>query len=757
QGPKGENLYYGGKNEPIPDLDNNTYGSVASALENYFIESFDESEYRDMAMDEVGMPTEEGEGQYENYTMPGGTNYREQLFTLPNIGGRGFAEGHFQEPNVFAHLRMKDRLDAEGRKMLFAEEVQSDWHQQGRDRGYDEETPKQKEERDAKREDLRQQREHIIDQKQAITNSAEFERLTSTGDLSSIEEEDLAVMTKKIEALNAQHNEVNNQLNRLSDNYGRKVPEAQFKKNWHEFVMKRMLQYAVQHGYDAIGWTKGDTQNDRYSLEKTIKAISVHHDFEGKFAIEAMQHGHVYDQHIGSYTAEELPGVVGKEMAQKIIDDRALKETGATTFHGLELKTGGEGMRGFYDKILPDYLNKLGKKYGAKVEETTTPVAGFNEVDNEDEARLMEQEFGRKATREPERREPVHEKVITPELRAQVKNIGFELFQAARGRITFGDGQHFNISLLEGADRSTFIHETGHLYTQVMQDLAKETPAIAQDYQVLRDWVGAQGDAALSREQHEQIARGFEAYIMEGKAPSTALRSAFFRFKQWLTQIYHELSGLGVQLTPAVRGVFDRLIASDQEIAKAEHAAHVTPLFGDNPKAVGMNDEDQAKYATAVADAHQAAEEQLSQRLIKDMRREESRQWKQWSGPVREQVTKEVEANPTYQVLDYLTKGVTPPDRAVPAGLKLSKAALVGAYGKDILNGLPRDAITTTGGVHPDIVAQLLGFQSGREMVDAMRAAPDKEALIAQRTNQQVQAEHGARMTPEEVEQQAQA
>lgn len=622
-------------------------------------------------------PDDEGEG-YQDYTLPGGSNYREQLFTIPSIGGRGFAEGHFAEANIFAHLRMKDRIDAMGRKMLFAEEVQSDWGQQGRDRGFEE--PGELSPHDKRL--LQKQRKQEI-----LNEMGDLQRRYDAGEMYGAQHQ------TELEKLEGDLQEVNHDLDE-SYKTKSKVADMPFKKNWHEFVMKRLLQYAVQHGYDAVGWTTGDTQVARYLVDERAQ--------------------------------QNDPRI--REKAEQI----------------------NAGMKGFYDKILPEYMNKLGKKYGASVEYGLTDadpdknpesqgVAGKNEVDEDGHV-------------------GVHEMVITPELRAQVKNIGFELFQAARGRITFGDGQHFNISLLEGADRSTFLHETGHLYLQVMQDLAKETPKLQEDYATIRDWVGAPADGTgFTREQHEQFARGFEAYLMEGKAPSVTLRAAFFRFKQWLTAIYHELSGLNVNLTPEVRKVFDRLIASDQEIAQAEKSADVTPLFGENAKAIGMNDEDQAKYATAVADAHQAAEEELTNRMMKDITREESKQWEAWSKPVREAVTKEVNANNTYQVLDYLRKGSVPEGMNMPTGMKLSKAALVKGFGKDILNGLPRDAITTTGGVHPDVVAELFGFQSGREMLDAMRAAPDKDALIQQRTNQQVQQEHGARMTPDEVQEQATA
>jgi hypothetical protein len=72
------------------------------------------------------------------------------------------------------------------------------------------------------------------------------------------------------------------------------------------------------------------------------------------------------------FTADELDDVVGKEVAEKIRngEGKRYRGRGYHTLEGLDLKVGGEGMKGFYDKILPDFANKFGKKYGAKVGES---------------------------------------------------------------------------------------------------------------------------------------------------------------------------------------------------------------------------------------------------------------------------------------------------------------------------------------------------------------------------------------------------
>ncbi|HEY2851127.1 MAG TPA: hypothetical protein VGI97_14710 [Gemmatimonadaceae bacterium] len=323
------------------------------------------------------------------------------------------------------------------------------------------------------------------------------------------------------------------------------------------------------------------------------------------------------------------------------------------------------------------------------------------------------------------------------------------LHQAARGRITFGDGREFRIELLKNADRSTFIHETGHFYLEVLGDLAKAPSAtedLKADYQTIREWVGAEGDKPFTREQHEQFARGFEAYLMEGKAPSATLKTAFFRFKNWLLDIYKNVRALGVDLTPEVRGVFDRLLASKEEIADAERTANVEPLYGD-PASAGMNADQADRYRKAIADAHQSAEEELSQKMTRDIVREQSAEWKAWRDPMRAEIGAEVGNRPVYKALDYL-RGKAPDGTDLPADapkLKLNKESIVATYGPEFAASLPRGILATAekGGVNAGVVADMFGFANGRELVDALSKAGNKNTLIDFLTDQRMRDEHG--------------
>lgn len=325
---------------------------------------------------------------------------------------------------------------------------------------------------------------------------------------------------------------------------------------------------------------------------------------------------------------------------------------------------------------------------------------------------------------------------------------------APRGRIIFGE-KGVNIDLLQKADRSTFLHETGHFYLKLLDDLARSGGApedVKADHATIRDWLGAKDGEELTREHHEQFARGFEAYLMEGKAPTTELRGVFYRFKTWLVGVYKQLGALNVSLTPEVRRVFDRMLASDDAIKQAESDQHVAPLFPD-AKAAGMTDAQAATYRAAVLEARQSAEEDLTARLMHEVRREETAQWKAWRDPIRADVEREVNEQPIYKALEYLRKGTNPDGSALPEGtqqLKLSRAETDTVIGKDAARALPRDLFGKDG-VHPDVVAEMFGFGTGRELLDALQKTPSRKRAIDSITDDRVRAEHGERMTDADV------
>lgn len=142
-----------------------------------------------------------------------------------------------------------------------------------------------------------------------------------------------------------------------------------------------------------------------------------------------------------------------------------------------------------------------------------------------------------------------------------------------RGDITFRENETI-IRLLKGADESTLIHEGFHAWVEELKvdaAHAKASDQIKADFQTMMDFVGNKGEP-LTREQHEKLARAGEAYMRTGQAPSGVLAQAFEAFKEWLTRIYRRASDLGVEVSPELKAVFDRMLATDERLRSRTEA-----------------------------------------------------------------------------------------------------------------------------------------------------------------------------------------
>ena len=195
------------------------------------------------------------------------------------------------------------------------------------------------------------------------------------------------------------------------------------------------------------------------------------------------------------------------------------------------------------------------------------------------------------------------------------------------------------IALLEKADLSTFIHELGHFYFETLTRIANELRArddaagggtlTKGEIQILKDVDTLIGKAGHTlddwnqmtleerRYHHETVARQFEAYLMEGKAPSVELQGIFSRLRSWLFAVYKKLTALNVKLDDDVRQVFDRMLASDEAIQIAEQNRSMMPLFS-TPEAAGMTAEQFADYQRQFQGASDAALDEMSLRMLGD-------------------------------------------------------------------------------------------------------------------------------------------
>jgi len=324
----------------------------------------------------------------------------------------------------------------------------------------------------------------------------------------------------------------------------------------------------------------------------------------------------------------------------------------------------------------------------------------------------------------------------------------------ARGFITFSPrgqaNRKFNITLGEKRDLSTLVHELGHYYLEVIQDLAASENApqqVKDDVQAVRDWVGAEGDAPLTTEQHEQFARGFESYLAEGKAPAPELNGAFARFKRWMLAIYKHLSRLNVALNDDVRKVFDRLVASDEQIQDAERINDALPLFKD-AEAAGMTEREFAQYQNSVELAHADARDSVEEQITREETRRQSKWWNEQLAAIRTEVAEEVDLQPEYSARNALRAGQFPDGRA--GEFKLNSAELADRYGKPGTQKLAFMHSKT--GLSLDMAANILGFESGDDMVKTMMGAQPRKDVIEQEALRRMEERHGPKQTGEIAE-----
>jgi hypothetical protein len=256
---------------------------------------------------------------------------------------RTFNSSHFEEPNVLAHARYDDRTSLDGKRTLFLEELQSDWHQKGKKVGYDNPTP---------------------------TTLPDGVYITPDDDKFRVVNREGNPLLYRPYASEAEARQA------ALEHYGigagkRGVPDAPFKSDWHELVIKRMLRHAAENGYDRLAWTTGDQQAARYDLSKQVDSVDWLKNDDGSYSIAANKGGEELVRK-ENLAPEELDSIVGKDAADKIRrgEGKNYRMQGAYdmgTLKGLDLKVGGSWAQALYDRAIPNFLARYAKKWGAKV------------------------------------------------------------------------------------------------------------------------------------------------------------------------------------------------------------------------------------------------------------------------------------------------------------------------------------------------------------------------------------------------------
>ena len=420
------------------DIMRRRYGDdFASAFEVYegdlypIIDVYGDRSLNDVAAHYLGDEGQNINSTRLNYTTEGLDNKREIAFKLPNVEPyQEHDDIHFGPENqgkAVMWVRFGETTDADGKRVLVIDEIQSNRHQDAREKGYFDKAKKyaldeQRAAWNIEKEEIvknilhRQGYAHWADRTTDLPFDSEANEKASKGKLGSKEE------MEKVRELNEKIEDSFKEARALLD----AVPAAPFEKNWHEVAMKRMLRLAAEEGFDKVAWTTGEQQAERYNLGGMVdelysyqkpdgeRVVTIYFTEGSKKKITLDKDGKVLPIGYGeNFAGRHISEVVGKSVADKIMSSTENDLTHPRAIKGEDLRIGGEGMKGFYDQMLPRFMDKYGKRWGVKT--------GTVELPNVEKV-------GR----------TMHSVDVTPAMRASVMS-GQPMFQKAAPNDNFED------------------------------------------------------------------------------------------------------------------------------------------------------------------------------------------------------------------------------------------------------------------------------------------------------------------------------
>jgi hypothetical protein len=326
--------------------------------------------YREVALTMPSKPlskNEAGKLHYQTFMRKGGDPSWESLSSqvqddiISNLPSAAFkdpnsytSDRHFQDvQNYVAHMRLNDRKDSDGKEGLFIEEIQSDRHQEGREKGYDTGERNRRLFEAAKEFYYKIWIPHQRRELPSPEANKAFDELSSRTGFTKAEIQDEGARRQDFTSAYIEEG----------------VPDAPFRKDWPLQMFKRALEEAVASEKEWIGWTVGETQADRYDLSKQISEVAYNVDRKSLFAYDKKGEAVLVQEDVPQ---DKIAEYIGKEAAQRLINAPKEDSRGGVMqrLKGEGLKVGGEGMAGFYDTILPKEIAKYVKKWGATVEKS---------------------------------------------------------------------------------------------------------------------------------------------------------------------------------------------------------------------------------------------------------------------------------------------------------------------------------------------------------------------------------------------------
>jgi len=373
------------------------------------------------------------------------------------------------------------------------------------------------------------------------------------------------------------------------------------------------------------------------------------------------------------------------------------------------------------------------------------------------------------------------------------------LMQPGEGASPFGrfmpDINTVFLSKDAATNPSTVFHEMSHYFMFALLDTVERGAASEQtvaDVDTLLQWFGIEGEDAgarfanwsamdieAQRAHHESLARNFESYLFEGKAPTVGLERVFAKIRSWMLQVYRDVrdrlnavyrSQFGVDLpglTDEVRAVFDRMVASEDAVMLAEATRAMMPAFQTQEQfvAAGHSESEWARYQQAIEDAREEAVTELTaaslkqmqwltnarSRALKDLQREHDAKRRE----VRAEVEAEVAGEDIYVATRLLQESKAEGklnQEQVEGLLKgLDAKQREAAMAKLGAGRRGRKTMVSPSGASAEFLASALGYESGSALVRSLLAArPFKEEVEARTTKRMVQ-DHAELTTDDQV------
>lgn len=244
----------------------------------------------------------------------------------------GFRSDHWQQPNVLVHLRFDERVGGDEKRTLFLMEIQSDWHQRGRKTGYGGEPLSEAQQ--ARHDALAARRDHLTTREHAELVALSFKRSSAAPG----------------------------------------VPQAPFRQTeaWAMLAFKRAVRFAVDHGFDRVAWISGSAAANLMQVARHLDQLCYRYRADGRLDLGGTKDGE-YKSVAQAVAPTELERFVGKELASRILDGVGREERVSNgnlsmrVVEGEDLRIGGDGMKAFYDQILPAAVKRWARPFGAAI------------------------------------------------------------------------------------------------------------------------------------------------------------------------------------------------------------------------------------------------------------------------------------------------------------------------------------------------------------------------------------------------------